>query len=472
MEIIIVSSSTLHLADYWEKRLEAQKGRLIPSQSLVLCVDEDWPEGAGNGLGTLYAYQKARTKALQEWGIDIVKEQYQGASVALYHTAGYGKRLAPLTLCEHNNKPAVKLPSSSTPSLTILEAVIKQTLVYAPFLKSRLSVFWGDQLFFAPQNTLLAPKHHIAIFARKHPFPTLQQWNEKKWNQYGVISLYQNGSGQHIEKCDYESLYQYLHQEQLHAEEGLAISLGSFSLSMEMTMALLDEFAPELQKRHVKMDCETSIWMPLTLPQNIYIERMQKVGISSDESSAHYNRMQIFKETFSHPLFGIMDIGPEGYWWDYGTLQHYFENNLKVTHQDAEGNAMREFLELAKSQDNLQGVSLDENSIIIDSKIRSGTIKNSVLIGVNADHLDISNCILIQTHVQSFHGTHCLLYCVNEETPLSVSSGYVRADLTLSGKSLKIITNLERDGKADWNLCLPENAYSYEQLYQLINANF
>ena len=39
----------------------------------------------------------------------------------------------------------VKVDGSSVP-LTILEAVIKQTGVYAPSRRGRLSVFWGDQV--------------------------------------------------------------------------------------------------------------------------------------------------------------------------------------------------------------------------------------------------------------------------------------------------------------------------------------
>jgi len=59
-------------------------------------------------------------------------------------------RLAPLPGGENNNKPGVKLPATLTVGgervpLTILEAVLKQTGVYAPMRKGRLSVFWGDQ---------------------------------------------------------------------------------------------------------------------------------------------------------------------------------------------------------------------------------------------------------------------------------------------------------------------------------------
>ena len=56
-------------------------------------------------------------------------------SVAIYHTAGKGTRLAPLPGAEANNKPGVKLPGTvtiqGTPQpVSILESVIKQTGLY------------------------------------------------------------------------------------------------------------------------------------------------------------------------------------------------------------------------------------------------------------------------------------------------------------------------------------------------------
>ena len=62
----------------------------------VVAVHEDWNGGAGNGLGTLYDFQKACAKAKAASGVDLQQKLHAGASVALYHTAGKGTRLAPL----------------------------------------------------------------------------------------------------------------------------------------------------------------------------------------------------------------------------------------------------------------------------------------------------------------------------------------------------------------------------------------
>ena len=77
---------------------------------MVLAVSEDWSNasGAGNGLGTLYAFQKACRVAKEKYDVDLSEELNSGkVSAALYHTAGKGTRLAPLPASENNNKPGV-----------------------------------------------------------------------------------------------------------------------------------------------------------------------------------------------------------------------------------------------------------------------------------------------------------------------------------------------------------------------------
>ena len=46
--VIICCSSSLQ-AKYWQQRLEAGRGSVLPTSSIVLAVEEDWPGGAGNG---------------------------------------------------------------------------------------------------------------------------------------------------------------------------------------------------------------------------------------------------------------------------------------------------------------------------------------------------------------------------------------------------------------------------------------
>lgn len=42
-------------------------------------------------------------------------------------------------------------------------------------------------------------------------------------------------------------------------------SLGSFSLSATLLLALLEEFKPEIEAKQAKFDSDPDFWMPLTL---------------------------------------------------------------------------------------------------------------------------------------------------------------------------------------------------------------
>ena len=60
-DVVIVCCSSEKLAQYWQKRLEEGRGSILPKQSIVLAVQEDWPGGAGNGnkyyLSFIYVFQ-------------------------------------------------------------------------------------------------------------------------------------------------------------------------------------------------------------------------------------------------------------------------------------------------------------------------------------------------------------------------------------------------------------------------------
>ena len=86
-DFLIVCTSSPAQEAFWQKRLESVRGIVLPKSVVILAVHEDWPGGAGNGLGTLYAYSKAAAKA-STMGMDLMEELRSGKSIALYHTAG------------------------------------------------------------------------------------------------------------------------------------------------------------------------------------------------------------------------------------------------------------------------------------------------------------------------------------------------------------------------------------------------
>jgi hypothetical protein len=71
-DVVIVCTGTQRQADFWQARLESGKGVLLPATSSVVAVHEDWPGGAGNGLGTFYAYLKACAAAKERF--DMVRQ--------------------------------------------------------------------------------------------------------------------------------------------------------------------------------------------------------------------------------------------------------------------------------------------------------------------------------------------------------------------------------------------------------------
>ena len=106
-DVTIICTTDDYQARYWMDLLENG----ILKGNKVLAVSEDWNAagGAGNGLGTLYAFQKACALCRSKYnGMDLAAELAAGTiSAALYHTAGKGTRLAPLPASENNNKPGV-----------------------------------------------------------------------------------------------------------------------------------------------------------------------------------------------------------------------------------------------------------------------------------------------------------------------------------------------------------------------------
>ena len=203
-DVIIVCCGTSHQAAFWQARLERGRGVIVPQDATVLCVHEDWPGGAGNGLGTLYAWTKAAKLAEDKGDAELASKLASGSiSAALYHTAGKGTRLAPLPGAENNNKPGVKLPATAplgvdgaVVPLTILESVVKSTGIYASSRKGRLSVFWGDQVFVPTKSYEYdAKRAHADILCMLAPMPSASEWAAKGLEKYGLVAVAKNGLG-------------------------------------------------------------------------------------------------------------------------------------------------------------------------------------------------------------------------------------------------------------------------------------
>ncbi len=479
MDFVIISTASPQQQLFWQKRLNKTRNYFLKPACKILVVLEDWEGGAGNGLGTFYAFIEARELAKTTLGINLDEEIRKGKSVAIYHTSGYGQRLAPLTICEYNNKSAIRLPSVLTAEgelLTILEAVIKQTSLYAEYGRGRLSVFWGDQVFIPATLPQGSPKSHVEIFAIFSPPASKEEWEHKELHNYGMVTMGapENNEGkpatQMIEKVHFEYFHRLVGEKKLTIESGIGKSLGHFTISYLALELLLKTFSSELNNRQGRMDIDPYLWMAATLDKDAYIASMTKKGLPEEQASRHHERIARFlAEIHAHDpgkhFFGAHDVGGDSYWWDYGNIAHYYLNNMKLLNDSLEGACMREFFQLPKE-------GLEHSNLLINSRIEEGAVRNSILVNVHAKHLHAENCLMLNTACFEIHAHDALCYNVLEKDKQILPASSVRADLmTQEYGIVPFYSRIGSNGKEDWGERLAGNQFSYKEAYELNRAS-
>jgi len=455
---------------------------------MVLAVSEDWDKGgAGNGLGTLYAYEKACRVAQKKFGVDLKsKLDAKLVSAALFHTAGKGTRLAPLPASENNNKPGVKLPvchklsDGTYAPITVLEAVVKQSGIYAPSRKGRLSVFWGDQIFVPSARFQYIPTHHADIMCTLigDKAPTEQEWIEKGLDKYGVIAV-SNGPGRdaaQVEKVDHPTATKML--KVLGDIGSVGPSLGSFSVSAPLLAALCLEYKGELEKKEGKFDTDPHFWMPLTLPEEDYVQLMDQKGVSGEESKAHHERMTKMKKGFEEDghlrtmgLFGAVDVGNEACWWDYGLLKLYSKNNHKFLDTDESSDLLRKFFGVTEKQMHCsigEGCKVDDKSYLSACKIKSGDIKECVMAGVEALEVIAEGAIIVNcTAKKIVAGKNAILYNLIDDSDEGIVAGEGDVIVSVteeSGEMMELRSKHSICGGQAWKEKVAGNSLTFEEV--------
>jgi len=496
--VVIVCTSSPGMEDYWQKRLDAGRGQVCGADAEVVVVHEDWEGGAGNGLGSLYAYKKACVKS----GKDLAAVARDGGSLVIYHTAGKGTRLAPLPGSEGNNKPGVKLPSqiklaNSTDQqkggwseghslLTILEAVVIQTSLYATAHKGRLAVYWGDQVFVPSENPEYTPDHHADIMAKLGSFPDQDGWEAGGLDKYGLVAVAPDGHAVQLEKVSYQTAKQNLPTSCLESGK-IGTSLGSFSISVALLEAFMTEFGVELDSKTGKLDTDPHWWMPMTLCEATYQSIMISKGEEPQQSKAHFERMQAFKSKFlatatsegalsNEHMLGGVGIGPECYWWDYGQLKLYQANMLLATKDTEEAAAYRLFLKVVDEDRSITSqlgeCKASKDSVILCSEIQGGKIQNSVVAKCRIGELEVEDCILVNVTAKKVKGKGLVLYnvCDDSEEGLDLSEHSVRADIfpPIEGcDKMSLNTTIDSDSGKQWDVKNPlNNNMSYSDVYK------
>ena len=488
-DAVVVCTSNAAQEAYWQRRLELTRGQAAKEGATIVCVHEDWAkDGAGNGLGTLYAYEKARAKARETGRGDLDEILANGGTIGMYHTAGKGTRLAPLPGSENNNKPGVKLPSLVTvdggkENLTILEAVIRQTGRYASERAGRCSVFWGDQIFVPAAGHGASGKHHADILAFMGPMPTAEEWRERGLEKYGLIAVNEANEATQVEKVSYDTAAELL--KSFGSVAGVGPSLGSFSLSAPLLSGLLEEFKTEIAGKTAKFDSDPHFWMPLTLSKDAYVKVMSTKGEAEEQSSSHHDRMQAFRAKLlaAHPdkgMFGAINVGEGSYWWDYGLLALYMKNNLLALGDSEEAKSLRLYLgipEGARRVDaQLGATKVDESTVVLASKIDAGHVASSVVSHVCTKNADISNSLLVNVTAKNIRAHNCVVYNVVDESDegLILPDGAVFTNVFIPAKGsddkhtkLVMSSTTATCGGKVFKSKLSQNPYSFNQVYEL-----
>lgn len=461
-DFIIVTTNSPSQAAFWQSHLDERASSCLK----YIVIYEDWPGGADNGLGSLYAFLCADERAKELYGVDLKEILAKEGGVCLFHCAGMGKRLYPLTASEYNNKSAIKIPAGST-TQSILDLVLDQTLAQTALLKGRLSVFWGDQVFI-PSVAMKRPKSHAEVFTMVSSFPSKNDWITKNLDNYGLFIIDEK-SAKLVEKTSYSNLLNIVANDSALKEiPDIGVSLGSFSISFAMLKELLETFRGELVAKSGKLNSDYHFWMPLTWTKDSYLDFMQAKGYCTNEVVKIYERMQIVKEHLQKeteaPVFGVQNIGGDALWWDFGNLKSYYNNLMgSLFSDDRHGEKLAEILQLKEYY------HPESNSIIINCHIDELHIRNSILVNVTGRRVLAQDSIVVNAVVDELATSEALIYNVSDRGPVELARGEVRADIFFEEPPHQVTfySSINRNNKDDWKIRLPKNQYAFEEIYQI-----
>lgn len=462
--VVIISTNDALQADYWQSFFDTSETQNVK----YIVVYEDWPDGADNGLGSLYAFVKANAQAQKLSNLDLKQVLAAEGTVSIFHCAGMGKRLYPLTASEKNNKSAVKIPGKSG-TQTILELILTHTLTLTPHQKGRLSVFWGDQIFI-PSTTLTSPNDHINIFAMVGNFPNQEEWTAKNLHQYGLI-IQQDSTIKLVEKTTFPNLVALVSPNGQFPKTpiSIGISLGSFSLSAVMLEELLETFSEELANKTGKLNTDYHFWMPLTWTREAYFDFMITKGEHPAEILSIYDRMQTIKNRLvaisDTPLFGVQNVGENGLWLDFGGVKSYYKNMMALLSVDK---TISDVLTGIFGIEKEKYYDPERNTILINCDIEELNAFNSILINVNGRKITANHSVVLNSSVNELHCDQALAYQINDNGAILLTANEVRSDVFLEKESnpIPVYSSMIQDNKELWNVILPKNTCTFEDLYR------
>ena len=379
------------------------------------------------------------------------------------------------TIISFQRLPLCHWVGGSFQPITVLEAVVRQTGVYASSRKGRLSVYWGDQVFIPSAPFIYTPTHHVDIMCTLlgETAPTAEEWVAQGLDKYGVIAVLQGEekNAAQVEKVDHATAVNMLAS--LGNIGQVGPSLGSFSVGSEFLAALCGEYSVELTEKTAKLDTDPHFWMPLTLPQAEYISLMAQKGIDADVSEQHHKRMTAFKSTLDLSkmgIFGAVNVGSDACWWDYGQVKLYSINNLKLLGTDSESDLLRKFMGVSANvmESDLGSATVDDTSRVSGCTIKEeGSIVSSVLAGVTAKVIKVDGAIVVNCVAPKIvAGKGAILYNLISEEEIIADDGVIIVEVTEeSGGKYLLKSDMNTCGGTAWKIKLPANDFTFEEVH-------
>ncbi len=498
-DIVIAVSSSTHQAEFWQNRLTGSdnihaSGVVIKKEAIVLSITEsNWKGGAGNALGTLNGFLQAAQKAI-DLGIILpgksneltVKtetffEFCQGKSAFMYHTAGKGTRVAPLPGAEVNSKSNIKLPrmievDGKREVMTMLEAVLEATSIFAPSRESRLGVFWGDQVIINEKDIAFEGRHHVEMFGKMVAL-------DEEIKSYGVLIPDEGNCCRQVEKLSLEEVKALMPE----GTDSVYRSLGSFTVSLGFLKELmtLEDHAKALLEGEGSLDTDPDWWQPLTSEKANYIEYiMKRKDITEDEAASRWEKMNTLWNEFTQDpssscldcKIGLKDLGKDAIWWDYGQNLYYLNNILLLVRDSLEGRLARIFFGIEENEwvDVFSKTNTAEinKSVIIGSDIGEGNVDNCVIVASNIKTAEVKNALIIGSTCIRINAENAICYNVVEEN-VKLESGHVLANIYHPEKGrIPMRTDTERNGQKDWKekALIYENTCAYPEIAELMRG--
>lgn len=134
-------------------------------------------------------------------------------------------------------------------------------------------------------------------------------------------------------------------------------------------------------------------------------------------------------------------------------------NNVLVTQQSAEADALRLFLGIPAP---------DGNGSCAMASTTGGTARNSVVVRSTVAELDVTEAMLVNVTARRITGRNCLLYNVadDSEEGLVMEDGEVRADVFFpSGTVLTMRSTMDTHGGNAWHEAVCGNACSFNDVF-------